>query len=83
MATKYLIQCGHREIAAIFKADDGQGHRRYAGYIEALMEADIRIEDKRIVWIDTEDVRNRNMREGEQLDFKKDSGMYGMCMLQR
>ena len=63
MATKYLIQCGHREIAAIFKADDGQGHRRYAGYIEALMEADIRIEDKRIVWIDTEDVRNRNMRE--------------------
>ena len=57
MATKYLIQCGHREIAAIFKADDGQGHRRYAGYIEALMEADIRIEDKRIVWIDTEDVR--------------------------
>lgn len=63
MATKYLIQCGHREIAAVFKADDGQGHRRYAGYIEALMEADIRIEDKRIVWIDTEDVRNRNMRE--------------------
>lgn len=63
MATKYLIQCGHREIAAIFKADDGQGHRRYAGYIEALMEADIRIEDKRIVWIDTEDVRYRNMRE--------------------
>ena len=63
LATRYLIQCGHREIAAIFKADDGQGHRRYAGYIEALMEADIRIEDKRIVWIDTEDVRNRNMRE--------------------
>ena len=24
MATKYLIQCGHREIAAIFKADDGR-----------------------------------------------------------
>ena len=83
MATKYLIQCGHREIAAIFKADDGQGHRRYAGYIEALMEADIRIEDKRIVWIDTEDVRNRNMREESSWIFKKDSGMYGMCMLQR
>ena len=63
MATEYLIQCGHREIAAIFKADDGQGHRRYAGYIEALMEADIRIKDERVVWIDTEDVRNRNMRE--------------------
>ena len=61
MATEYLIQCGHREIAAIFKADDGQGHRRYAGYIEALMKADLRIKGERVVWIDTEDVRN--MRE--------------------
>lgn len=61
MATEYLIQCGHRDIAAIFKADDGQGHRRYAGYIEALMKADLRIKGDRVVWIDTEDVRN--MRE--------------------
>ena len=36
MATKYLIQCGHREIAAIFKADDGQGHRRYV-VVQAIL----------------------------------------------
>lgn len=61
IATNHLIKCGHRNIAAIFKADDGQGHKRYAGYIEALMEADIRIKGEHIIWIDTEDVRH--MRE--------------------
>lgn len=54
LVTNYLLQCGHRDIAAIFKGDDGQGHERYAGYLEALMEANVRIRDKRVVWIDTE-----------------------------
>lgn len=57
MATEHLLQCGHRKIAGIFKADDGQGKIRYSGYVEALMEADIRIKEKRIVWIDTEELR--------------------------
>lgn len=52
--TNYLLQCGHRDIAAVFKGDDGQGHQRYAGYLEALMEANIRIQDKRVAWLDTE-----------------------------
>lgn len=55
--TKHLIAKGHREIGGIFKHDDGQGRLRYAGYLDALMEAGIRPEDGRIVWIDTEDVR--------------------------
>lgn len=54
LVTNYLLQCGHRNIAGIFKGDDGQGHQRYAGYLEALMEADVRINDKRIIWMDTE-----------------------------
>lgn len=54
LVTNYLLQCGHRNIAAIFKSDDGQGHQRYAGYLEALMESNVRINDKWIVWIDTE-----------------------------
>ena len=33
-ATKFLLQAGHKKIAAIFKLDDGQGRRRYSGYIE-------------------------------------------------
>lgn len=57
MVTQYLLECGHRKIAGIFKADDGQGHRRYAGYVDALLEADITVKGERIVWIDTEELR--------------------------
>ncbi len=54
LVTNYLLQCGHRNIAAVFKGDDGQGHQRYAGYLEALMESNIRINDKWVVWVDTD-----------------------------
>lgn len=64
MVTNHLLKCGHRSIAAIFKADDGQGHQRYAGYIEALMEADVKIRSKSVVWVDTDEVR----------DMKEDAG---------
>ncbi len=54
LVTEYLLQQGHRNIAAIFKCDDGQGHQRYAGYLEALMEANAKINDRCVVWVDTE-----------------------------
>ena len=54
MVTDHLLQCGHRDIAAIFKGDDGQGHQRYLGYLEALMEAGVQVSDRRIIWTDTE-----------------------------
>ncbi len=57
-ATDYLIRCGHKKIAAIFKADDGQGHLRYAGYSEAMLRAGLMINDTNIFWMDTEDVKN-------------------------
>lgn len=56
-ATRYLIECGHTEIGGIFKLEDGQGHRRFAGYVEALLEAGLPVLDDRIVWIDTQDER--------------------------
>lgn len=61
MVTEHLLKCGHRKIAAIFKADDGQGHLRYSGYMEALMKEEIELKSKRIVWLDTDAIRN--MRE--------------------
>lgn len=57
-ATQYLIQKGHKRIAAILKSDDGQGHLRYAGYIEAMLEAGLTLNDTNIIWLDTEDVKN-------------------------
>ena len=57
-AAEYLISLGHRRIAGIFKSDDGQGQRRYQGYVEALRAHDIPIRESRVVWLDTEDERN-------------------------
>jgi GntR family transcriptional regulator, arabinose operon transcriptional repressor len=34
--TKYLLELGHRDIAALFKVDDLQGEKRRKGYIRAL-----------------------------------------------
>ncbi|MFV0364563.1 MAG: GntR family transcriptional regulator [Suipraeoptans sp.] len=56
-ATQYLIGQGHTKIAGIFKLDDGQGGRRYLGYLDALMENNIKISENRIAWIDTVDLK--------------------------
>lgn len=52
-ATEHLLEMGHRKIGGIFKLDDGQGHMRYFGYLEALQKAGIEASDYDIVWIDT------------------------------
>src|SRR5699024_7521004 len=55
LAARHLIECGHTKIGGIFKADDGQGHLRYAGYTEALMEKDIKVRGEKVIWIDSEE----------------------------
>lgn len=57
MVTEHLLQCGHQRIGGIFKNDDDQGHQRYKGYIEALMEHGVTIRDERVAWIDTWDIK--------------------------
>lgn len=62
-AVEYLISQGHRKIGGIFKADDGQGKLRYAGYMEALLKNGLSVDDRKILWIDTEDQKAlRNIR---------------------
>lgn len=56
-AVEYLVHAGHRNIGGIFKCDDGQGHLRYAGYMRGLQNAGLKIDEKRTVWMDTEDFR--------------------------
>lgn len=51
--TDYLISLGHREIGCIFKCDDGQGLRRFEGYQDALTDAGIPVDEKRVCWVDT------------------------------
>lgn len=57
-ATEYLIQKGHTRIAGVFKTDDGQGRRRYLGYLKALGHAGIELDESRICWIDTLEMKD-------------------------
>lgn len=59
--TEYLLSKGHRKIGGVFKADDGQGHRRYQGFVTALNNAGIDCEDSNVIWIDTEDLKDLNL----------------------
>jgi GntR family transcriptional regulator, arabinose operon transcriptional repressor len=68
IATNYLIEAGHRKIAGIFKSDDRQGHFRYAGYVDGLIKSGIKVEDKKILWMDTEDLRNIDCNEDRILN---------------
>ncbi|MFV0440299.1 MAG: GntR family transcriptional regulator [Lachnospirales bacterium] len=48
IATKHLLELGHKNVAGIFKEDDMQGVMRKDGYLEALEEFNINI-DKSLI----------------------------------
>lgn len=58
-ATEYLLRQGHTRIGGIFKADDGQGRLRYAGFIDAMRAFGAEIREERISWIDTQELRDQ------------------------
>ena len=55
MLVEHLHRRGHQNIAGVFKSDDMQGHQRYSGYVEALRDLDLPLEDRRVFWYNTED----------------------------
>lgn len=56
LLTQHLLENGHRKFAAVFKADDLQGLKRFEGMSLALTEAGIPVDDQRILWFTTEDI---------------------------
>ena len=52
-AAKLLVDAGHKKIGAVFKSDDGQGPLRYQGYLEALVDAGLKTDQKCVIWLDT------------------------------
>lgn len=66
--TEHMLEMGHRNIGGIFKLDDGQGHMRYAGYLEAMQKAGAAIDDAHILWIDTENIKNLSKIKDLMLD---------------
>lgn len=70
--TRYLISMGHKRIGGIFKLDDRQGQLRFSGYMDAMFDAGLSIEDKRVVWVDTEEKQHLEMSEAKVLERFKD-----------
>lgn len=64
VATEYVIKKGHTRIGGVFKLDDGQGARRYSGFLEAMNESKLRVTGNDLLWFDTVDVENEeNIRD--------------------
>lgn len=72
VAAKHLLDCGHTRIGGIFKADDGQGRLRYAGYADAMMERDIKVRGSKVIWMDSEEIRDMEEEPGRILKRLKD-----------
>ena len=50
LVTEQLIKSGHREIAGLFRFDEIQGPNRYLGYVRALMDNQIPVQEDFISW---------------------------------
>lgn len=56
------------EVAGIFKLDDLQGRIRYSGFMEAMYEAGLEVDDRNLLWLDTEDIRSMGKQAGRVID---------------
>lgn len=70
--TKYLISKGHTKIGGIFKLDDLQGRLRCSGFVEAMYEIGLEIEEQRVLWLDTVDIRHIDKQASRVLERTKD-----------
>lgn len=55
IACESLLELGHTRIGGIFKSDDMQGHKRYAGFLQAMKKRRILLDDSSVFWFTTED----------------------------
>ncbi len=62
-ASALLLHAGCRRLGGIFKSDDMQGHERYAGFAQGLMDAGQQINDDAVLWYSTGD--RDSLFEGE------------------
>jgi len=66
LAVDYLYSLGHRHIGGIFKADDRQGHERYAGYSQESVTQSLPMDDDEVIWYTTPDLEHI-FSKGEEL----------------
>ena len=57
-AVQYLARKGHKRIAGLFSVDTMQGARRYQGFVDGLMEENLEICEKSIIWFTLKSAEN-------------------------
>lgn len=55
LLVRHLREQGHKQIAAVFKSDDRQGHERYLGFVSALLREGLELDEAHILWYDAGD----------------------------
>lgn len=63
LTTDYVIERGHKKIGGIFKLDDGQGAKRYFGFLNSMQKAGLKVTANDILWFDTIDIENNENLE--------------------
>jgi GntR family transcriptional regulator of arabinose operon len=53
-ATRYLIKMGHRNIGAVLRSDEIGGHLRYEGYSRVMLENNLPLEEKNVMWYNSD-----------------------------
>jgi len=69
-----LMEKNHVRVAGIFKADDIQGHLRYAGCAGELKKNKVLLQEDSIVWFTTEDLDSDVVVNFEQRILKRLDG---------
>ena len=64
LAARTLLDKGFQRIGGVFKRDDVQGHERFRGVSEMLLQAGQDFPDDRICWFGTES-RHRLFQEAD------------------
>ncbi|MCC8166455.1 MAG: GntR family transcriptional regulator [Planctomycetes bacterium] len=54
----YLVERGHRDIAALCKLDEQTGVKRYLGYAQGLRKHGLKLNESRVLWFADEDFDN-------------------------
>ena len=72
LATRYLIELGHRRIVGVFKSGRHAGTAAPQGYVQALQEAGIAYDPDKVIWFYTEDRKTHPFERIRQM--AKDRG---------
>ncbi len=79
IATEHLISLGHRKITGIFVFDNMQGHKRYQGFMNRLIEHNIPMPEKRVLWFPAAEQSTLFAKSGSGLSSLLDDSTAVVC----